>query len=79
VWLHIDSDQTSGTNGSFTVSVAGTVIGTYTNLNANSGYTEHSFTVPSSDSGKAITLLFTGKETNDNNTDYVVGQVELLG
>ena len=77
VWLHIDSTQTSGTNGSFTVSVAGTVIGTFTNLNAASGYVEHSFAVPSSDSGKAITVLFTGKETNSNNTSYVVGQVLL--
>ena len=78
VWLHIDSDQTSGTNGSFTVSVAGSTIATFTNLNANTGYTEHSYTIPSSDSGKSIKLLFTGVENNDNNTDYVVGQVELL-
>jgi subtilase family serine protease len=77
VWLHIDSTQTSGTNGSFTVQVAGTTIATFTNLNANSGYTEHSYTIPASDSGKSITLLFTGVENNDNNTDYVVGQVEL--
>ena len=78
VWLHIDSAQTSGTNGSFTISVAGTTIATFTNLNANSGYTEHSYTVPSSDSGKSIKLLFTGVENNNNNTDYVVGQVELI-
>ncbi len=77
VWLHIDSDDTSGTNGSFTIQVAGTTIATFTNLNANSGYTEHSYTVPSSDSGSAIKVLFTGVENNDVNTDYVVGQVEL--
>jgi serine protease len=77
VWLHIDSEQTSGTNGSFTIQVGGTTIGTFTNLNAASGYTEHSYTIPSSDSGSAIKLLFTGVETNDNNTSYVVGQVEL--
>jgi hypothetical protein len=78
VWLHIDSDQTSGTNGSFTVQVAGTTVGTFTNLNANSGYTEHSFTIPSADAGKSLKLLFTGTENNNNNTDYVVGQVELI-
>ena len=78
VWLHIDSDQTSGTNGSFTVQVAGTTVGTFTNLNANSGYTEHSFTIPSADAGKSLKLLFTGVENNNNNTDYVVGQVELI-
>jgi len=77
VWLHIDSDKTSGTNGSFTIKVAGTTIATFTNLNANTGYTEHSYTIPSSDSGSAITILFTGVETGDVNTDYVVGQVEL--
>ena len=62
----------------FTVSVAGTTIATFTNLNANTGYTEHSYTIPSSDSGRSIKLLFTGVENNDNNTNYVVGQVELL-
>jgi subtilase family serine protease len=77
VWLHIDSDQTSGTNGSFTVSVAGSTIATFTNLNAANGYTEHSYSIPSSDAGKSIKLLFTGVENNDNNTSYVVGQVEL--
>jgi hypothetical protein len=78
VWLHIDSDQTSGTNGSFTVSVAGTTLGTFTNLNAASGYVEHSFAVPAADAGKSIKLLFTGVENNDTNTSYVVGQVELI-
>jgi hypothetical protein len=77
VWLHIDSEQTSGANGSFTIQVAGTTIATFTNLNANSGYTEHSYTIPATDSGKSIKILFTGVENNDNNTDYVVGQVEL--
>jgi hypothetical protein len=77
VWLHIDSTQTSGTNGSFTIKVAGTTLATFTNLNAASGYTEHSYSIPSSDAGKAITVLFTGVETNSNNTSYVVGQVEL--
>jgi hypothetical protein len=40
--------------------------------------TEHSYAISSSDSGKSIKILFTGVENNDNNTDYVVGQVELL-
>jgi subtilase family serine protease len=78
VWLHIDSDQTSGTNGSLTIQVAGTTLATFTNLNANSGYTEHSYTIPSSDSGSSIKILFTGVENNDEETSYVVGQVELL-
>jgi subtilase family serine protease len=78
VWLHIDSEQTSGTNGSFTVKVGGTTVATFTNLNAANGYTEHSYTLPASDAGSAITLLFTGVENNDNNTSYVVGQVELI-
>ncbi|MBV9794103.1 MAG: putative Ig domain-containing protein [Actinobacteria bacterium] len=79
VWLHVDSDQTSGTNGSFTIQVAGTTVATFTNLNANSGYTEYSYPLPTSDSGKSIKLLFTGTETNDTDTDYVVGEVQLLG
>ncbi|MBC3841236.1 hypothetical protein GXW82_15790 [Streptacidiphilus sp. 4-A2] len=76
LWLHIDSAQTGTTNGSFTVSVGGTVIGTYTNLNAATGYQEHSFNV-SSYAGKTVTLLFTGVETNSNQTSYVVGEVAL--
>ncbi len=76
LWLHIDSAQTGTTNGSFTISVGGTVIGTYTNLNAASGYQEHSFNV-SSYAGKTVTLLFTGVETNSNQTSYVVGEVAL--
>jgi hypothetical protein len=78
VWLHIDSDQTGSTNGSFTIQVAGTTLGTFTNLDANSGYTERSFTIPAADAGQSLKLLFTGTENNYNNTDYVIGQVELI-
>jgi subtilase family serine protease len=78
VWLHIDSEQTSGTNGSLTIQAAGSTLATFTNLNANSGYTEYSYSIPAADAGQSIKLLFTGVENNDNNTDYVVGQVELI-
>jgi subtilase family serine protease len=77
VWLHIDSTQTSGTNGSFTIKVGSTTLATFTNLNAASGYTEHTYAIPSSAVGSAVTLLFTGVENNSNNTSYVVGQVLL--
>jgi hypothetical protein len=77
IWLHIDSSQTGSANGSFTVKVAGTTLGTFTNLNANTGYTEHSFTIPAADAGQSLSLLFTGVENNYNNTDYVLGQVTL--
>jgi Putative Ig domain len=77
VWLHIDSAQTSGTNGSFTIKVGSTTVGTFTNLNAASGYTEHSYNV-SSAAGTTVKILFTGVETNSNNTSYVVGEVSLV-
>ena len=76
VWLHIDSAQTGTTNGSFTVKVGSTTVATFTNLNAASGYTEHSYNV-SSFAGQKVTLLFTGVETNSRQTSYVVGQVQL--
>jgi len=76
VWLHIDSAQTGTTNGSFTIKVGGTTVGTFTNLNAASGYTEHSYNV-SSFAGQTVQLLFTGVETNSKQTSYVIGQVQL--
>jgi subtilase family serine protease len=78
VWLHIDTTQTSGTNGSFTIQANGTTLGTLTNLDANSGYTEYTYPIPAADAGKSVKLLFTGTENNYNNTDYVIGQVELI-
>jgi hypothetical protein len=76
LWLHIDSAQTGTANGSFAISIAGTVIGTFTNLNAASGYQEHSYNV-SSYAGRTVTLLVTGVETNSRQTSYVVGQIAL--
>jgi hypothetical protein len=76
VWLHIDSAQTGTTNGSFTIQVGGTTVGTYTNLNAANGYTEHTFNVGSF-AGQTVKLLFTGVETNSKQTSYVIGQVQL--
>lgn len=78
VWMHIDTSQSSGTNGSFTIQANGTTLGTLTNLNANSGYTEYSYPIPAADAGQSVKLLFTGTENNYNNTDYVIGQVELI-
>ncbi|MFC3652526.1 protease pro-enzyme activation domain-containing protein [Dyella humi] len=81
--LHIDTTQSSSTaidkltvqaiSGSTTTTLA-----TYSNLNANSGYTAYSVNV-SSLIGKTFTLKFTGtqKGTNGAETSFVVGEVKL--
>jgi hypothetical protein len=45
--------------------------------NANSGYTEHSYSIGGTLSSRSATILFTGVENNNENTSYVVGRVEL--
>jgi Putative Ig domain len=78
-WLHIDTAETSKTaaNDTLTVQVlnsSGTVLGTlatYSNLNAATGYTQHSFSLASY-IGQSVTLKFTGKENSSKQTSFVV-------
>ncbi|HET9170333.1 MAG TPA: glycoside hydrolase family 9 protein [Actinospica sp.] len=70
-WLHVDTTESTSTAkpDTFTVQLlnsSGTVLttlGTFSNLNAASGYTQHSYDV-SSYAGQTITLKFTGTETD---------------
>lgn len=78
-WLHIDTAETSTTTAFDTLKVqvlngAGTVLATlasYSNLNAASGYTQHSFNLGGY-LGQTITLKFTGTEDSTLQTSFVI-------
>jgi hypothetical protein len=85
-WLHIDTTENTSTKADDTLKVqllssSGavlTTLATYSNLNATSGYSQKSFSVASY-AGQAVTIKFTGQETdtNDGTTDFVVDDTAL--
>ncbi|HEY4018121.1 MAG TPA: Ig domain-containing protein [Pseudonocardiaceae bacterium] len=76
-WLHIDTSDTGSTaHDVFTVKVGSTTVATFSNLNANNGYTQHTYNVSSS-AGQTVTLLFTGTENNSLQTSFVVDDTAL--
>jgi endoglucanase len=70
-WLHVDTTESTSTAkpDTFTVQLLNssgsvlTTLATFSNLNAASGYTQHSYNV-SSYAGQTVTLKFTGSETD---------------
>ena len=70
-WLHVDTTESTSTGkpDTFTAQLlnsSGTVLttlGTFSNLNAATGYTQYSYDV-SSYAGQTVTLKFTGSETD---------------
>jgi endoglucanase len=70
-WLHVDTTESTSTGkpDTFTVQLlnsSGTVLttlGTFSNLDAATGYTQHSYDV-SAYAGQTVTLKFTGAETD---------------
>jgi hypothetical protein len=78
-WLHIDTAETSKTTAYDTLNVqvlnsSGTVLGTlatYSNLNAATGYVQHSFSL-SAYAGQTVTLKFTGAEDYTKQTSFVI-------
>ncbi|WP_042365383.1 glycosyl hydrolase family 8 [Streptacidiphilus neutrinimicus] len=85
-WLHVDSTEntTTAKPDTFTVQVlnpSGTVLGTlgsYSNLNAASGYTQKTAAL-SNWAGQTVTLKFTGSETDTSGgtTDFVIDDLGL--
>jgi Putative Ig domain len=84
-WLHIDTAETTTTTKSYdTLKVqlsndSGTLLGTlatYSNLNHNTGYTQHTFDL-SSYKGQTVTLTFTGSEDYTSQTSFVVDDTTL--
>ncbi len=85
-WLHVDTTESTSTGkpDTFTVQLlnsGGTVLttpGTFSNLDAASGYTQHSYDV-SSYLGQTVTLRFTGTETDtDGGTTSFVTDADAL-
>jgi serine protease len=72
-WLHIDTAETTTTTAydKLTVTVNGTTLATFSNLNHNTGYTQHTYSLGSY-AGSAITLKFTGTEDSSLQTSFVI-------
>jgi hypothetical protein len=72
-WLHIDTAETTTTTqfDKLTITANGTTIATFSNLNHNTGYTQHSYSLGGF-AGQAVTLKFTGTEDSSLQTSFVV-------
>ena len=70
-WLHIDTAEMTRTVAydKLTVTANGTTVATFSDLNAASGYTQHTY--PLSGTG-AVTLKFTGTADSSLQTSFVV-------
>jgi PKD repeat protein len=78
-WMHIDTAETTTTTKYDTLKLqvlnsSGTVLSTlytYSNLNANTGYSQHTFNIATY-AGQKITLKFTGTEDYTKQTSFVL-------
>ncbi|HSN18347.1 MAG TPA: pre-peptidase C-terminal domain-containing protein [Gammaproteobacteria bacterium] len=82
-WLHIDTAETGSTAyDKLTVALYNTsgtllkTLGTYSNVNAASGYQQHSFDV-SAYQGQTVVVKFTGTEDSSLQTSFVLDDVNL--
>jgi peptidase M1-like protein len=77
-WLHIDTDETTGSTAydTLTAGVGGTTLKTYSNLDAASGYTQRTFDV-SGFAGQTVTVAFKGVEDANAQTSFVLDDVAL--
>jgi hypothetical protein len=82
-WLHIDTAETGSTAyDKLTVALYNTggtllkTLGTFSNVNAASGYTQHSFDV-SAYKGQTVVVKFTGTEDSSQQTSFVLDDVNL--
>ncbi|MEZ0093247.1 alkaline phosphatase family protein [Streptacidiphilus sp. EB129] len=76
-WLHVDTGKTGSTAAdTLTLSDGSSTLATYSNLNANSGYTQETVNL-SGDIGKTVTLTFTGTEDGNQQTSFVLDDTAL--
>lgn len=77
-WLHVDTQETTTVTAydTLTVTANSTTLGTYSNLNANTGYVEKAFDL-SSMAGQTVTITFTGTEDNIYATSFVIDDTAL--
>ncbi|MEU4303621.1 putative Ig domain-containing protein [Kitasatospora aureofaciens] len=72
-WLHIDTAETTTTAqyDKLTVTVNGTTVATYSNLDHNTGYAQKTIDL-SAYSGQSVTLKFNGVEDSSLQTSFVI-------
>ena len=77
-YLHIDTAETTTSTAydKLTVKAGSTTLATYSNLNANSGYSLKSINV-SSLAGQTVTLTFSGSEDVSLQTSFVIDDTAL--
>ncbi|MGF1427006.1 putative Ig domain-containing protein [Kitasatospora sp. LaBMicrA B282] len=77
-WLHVDTAKTTGTaDDTLTVTANGSTLATYSNLDANNGYTQENLDL-SAYAGTSVTLTFTGVENSSpDQTSFVVDDTAL--
>ena len=84
-WMHIDLAETTTSTKYDTLTLqvlnsSGTVLktlGTYSNLDHNTGYTKHTFTTLSAYAGQTITIAFTGTEDSVDQTSFVIDDTSM--
>ncbi|MEE1782338.1 M4 family peptidase, partial [Streptomyces sp. SP17BM10] len=76
-WLHVDTAE-SGTTAydKLAVSVNGTTLKTYSNVDAAAGYQQRTFDL-SAYAGKSVTLKFTGTEDASLQTSFVIDDTSI--
>jgi hypothetical protein len=77
-WLHVDTAETTTTTqfDKLTITMGSTSVGTFSNLNHASGYTQRSFNV-SGFAGQTVTLKFSGAEDSSLETSFVIDDTAL--
>ncbi|MFK0192744.1 protease pro-enzyme activation domain-containing protein [Kitasatospora sp. NPDC090308] len=76
-WLHVDTAETGSTAyDKLTVSVNGTTVATYSNLDKNTGYAQKTIDL-SSYAGQTVTVKFNGVEDSSLQTSFVLDDTAL--
>ncbi|MDH6576440.1 protease pro-enzyme activation domain-containing protein [Kitasatospora sp. MAP5-34] len=76
-WLHVDTAETGGSaNDTLTVAANGTTLKSFSNLDANTGYTQQTVDL-SAYAGQTVTLKFTGTEDDSMQTSFVIDDTAL--
>ncbi|ROR43173.1 protease pro-enzyme activation domain-containing protein [Kitasatospora cineracea] len=77
-WLHVDTAETTTTTAydKLTVSVNGTTVATYSNLDKSTGYAQKTVDL-SSYAGQTVTVKFNGVEDSSLQTSFVIDDTAL--
>ncbi|MFD0564426.1 hypothetical protein ACFQ2M_22285 [Kitasatospora saccharophila] len=77
-WLHVDTAETTTSTAydKLTVSVNGTTVATYSNLDRGTGYAQRTIDL-SAYAGQSVAVKFTGVEDSSLQTSFVVDDTAL--